>query len=937
MKLHLPAVLLSALMALCAICHAAATVYLPDDVQTGDAHFYDMGKGFVSWNVVSYEREEYMKGLAGAEQLWNESGSSAFLGATLYKHLESSYRDGKEFNEKAFRGRTVLDDNNVWVTTPPKEVLIGDSVLCWAYAGTNVIQYWQSEYGVFYRNAATKGELKHGYTYDKEHLGTLAGTQSLNIGMLFYDNWSDLNGDVSYALGWYMDGRYTNYGGSQLTGSAPGGYFSDYKNTFVGKTAVAQQKIGDNILTLQTHLSSLLGYSENGQVDGHIAAMSIGYTSGGGHGLTIYGYETDANDHIIKLYIADSDDDTYGLRELYVQRVENLEYIVSYADGSSATFIDDKLCLYWDSSVKEDGTRTFSNPYNGGAYIDSLYGINQSTTLQNMRAEYDTDALVWSGGDGVVWKNDSATAEADVLPTDSSGWKVEVDGTGIGEAYRGDYASYFVSTTDAARDVVFNDTASSGTVNLGEDVVVGSMSIANSTKDYTFSGNHSITADSFSKTGSGSATFTDTDLSIGGAVTLAGGSVTLNGDASLIASEGTTTLGSGATLSMDGSSSATFKSLTVDASSALNMSENSVLQADTIDLAGGTLELARPDGSNYHQALKVGTLKLSGNAALNAEGRVQMNATSVYVGDASLNLADRSRLTVNSIELEDGSRVSVSGINSYLNITESLAMKKEGMALATISQDSNEKGVATAIGHASLGVDGKGAYLRGESPTTMSELYNVHITVEEGVTFSLQDAVMSYNAINKYGVSVSGSGATSRLQVANVDAAFTKYNATVVSSASEMAAGALVVSDDAAMWTLTSNASLYVISSNVFSNLTVTGTDMTLDFTSLGTDWQNCDFLAISFTGTSFDFASGLKLTALMDGGENISLEDIYFSTGNAGARLRAVGASPATTLYFATSENSLQKLELLAIPEPTTATLSLLALAALAARRRRR
>ena len=196
MKLRLNKVLRCALLSCMAGAGVAvaSTTYVVDGVDLSNLQeserFYDTGKGYY-WK--SYH-------LDTVRSLYNSTGSMNFLGDLSKKVDISSGITASSFN--------ALDD---------------DSDTCWYQVTSNVLQYWQSYYGVFY-----KGErpLVNGYNYDKEYVDDLGGTQSLKLGSLFYDNWENAGGNLVYGIWWYLQGY--EYEDATLKTEGQGGYFSNF-------------------------------------------------------------------------------------------------------------------------------------------------------------------------------------------------------------------------------------------------------------------------------------------------------------------------------------------------------------------------------------------------------------------------------------------------------------------------------------------------------------------------------------------------------------------------------------------------------------------------------------------------------------------------------------------------------------------------------------
>lgn len=120
-------------------------------------------------------------------------------------------------------------------------------------------------------------------------------------------------------------------------------------------------------------------------------------------------------------------------------------------------------------------------------------------------------------------------------------------------------------------------------------------------------------------------------------------------------------------------------------------------------------------------------------------------------------------------------------------------------------------------------------------------------------------------------------------------------------------------SGDTETWvTLRENVSLVSLTSELFTKVMLTGTDLWLDLTRLSAQVGGATAFSVSFEdGALFD-VDNLRVYATLNGEKYL---DGYTTQQSGGA----------TTLYFSSQ-----------IPEPATGTLSLLALAALGARRRR-
>ena len=119
--------------------------------------------------------------------------------------------------------------------------------------------------------------------------------------------------------------------------------------------------------------------------------------------------------------------------------------------------------------------------------------------------------------------------------------------------------------------------------------------------------------------------------------------------------------------------------------------------------------------------------------------------------------------------------------------------------------------------------------------------------------------------------------------------------------------------DTAKSITLAAGTDIVELTSEMFDTVTMTGTDLWLDMTKIAGLMPNTDYITLQFKNleNALVDVENLKVYATIDGE---TYRQAYTTTDH----------GTTTTLYFA-------------LPEPTTSTLSLLALAALAARRRRK
>lgn len=466
MKLRLPLSLKFALLACLSLAASAgAATYMADGVSASDPtssdRFYDNGKGYY-WDVSPvYD---------AAQQLYRESGNSfSFLG-----DLESMVKNpGMPIAQDSF-------DN-----------MEDDWGGCWYNASSNMLQYWLSYYGVF---CSDSSKLPYGYNYDKQNIAALGGTQSLKIGMYFYDYWQSkdssgtpIGGDPDMAFNWFLkDGKnlypdQQEWGFSDLKKSGGGAFFKTY---YEGIDAYEMEYFdwGSNLRKYAAdYLMDAFGYNDQGEITTYGQLSSIGLDSiGGGHALTCYGFSLDGNGLLESIYVTNSDDKQFTLFQLYVKE-DN--------EGLLALYTDPAKQHRWD--------------YAGYTWtICDMYRINTPEILQKMYAEYSVSELTWTGEGGTWGADDAAKRDINVLPTASSGWTAKAKGN--------NYFSYYAEN----RAVRFDDTASSGTVGLEGVLAAPKVTIDNSSKAYTFSGTEGATLDTpeLVKSGTNTATFTGVDI-----------------------------------------------------------------------------------------------------------------------------------------------------------------------------------------------------------------------------------------------------------------------------------------------------------------------------------------------------------------------------------------------------------------------------------------
>lgn len=208
-------------------------------------------------------------------------------------------------------GDTSYDVNKVWQD---------DDMLCWAAAASNSIKYWQNSY-------ASEGfELPEGTPK-----GDYSAPYNSDIFKVFFDNWTNEGGFAENAMQWWFSGDVpiSVEGSSELKpGADGGGYWNgvfDFEE--IGEVFVSFDFFEDYVREgdLKNTLDDLIA--------GNISMTAAIYTdSGGGHAISVWGYEYDDElGEITGLLISDSDDDYLG----------NLVVGVEWNEGDSRWYLRD--------------------------------------------------------------------------------------------------------------------------------------------------------------------------------------------------------------------------------------------------------------------------------------------------------------------------------------------------------------------------------------------------------------------------------------------------------------------------------------------------------------------------------------------------------------------------------------------------------------------
>ena len=447
-------------------------------------------------------------------------------------------------------------------------------------------------------------------------------------------------------------------------------------------------------------------------------------------------------------------------------------------------------------------------------------------------------------------------------------------------------------------DVSFSDLGA-GEVKLVGDIAPASIEVNNSGgNDYIFAaaagGGKLVGTTGITKNGTGALTLTTANTHTGATV-LNGGTLNVHHSSALgataTAETATVTTATGTTLAVDNKSHVVLAA------------ENDIKGAVSV-AEGATLEL-RNKGYTAESSNIAGTLYIKGAAAATSKVGSLSGTGSVKVEDSSVTVAEIKGYT---------GKLSVQGNNAALNIT---------------------KGNYSGAG--SIGVMGANAALNMSSS---------NITLRSGgvlsLTGSITDSVAQAALLDANNVTISNGAElavkaiTVNSPVQNLSAAFTidttpstGYDA---SRAYNVLAGGKI---DAALLTLAAGATYTANAANV----SLSDGELTLAITSTATKRIELN-LTLS---AEYDPAAQVVLFSdvatvnfIRDGITAKSTDGVVY-TLSAADYFNSVWINNMTTLVYDSNQKVVYLEGVSNVPEPTTSTLGLLALAALAARRRRK
>ena len=306
----------------------------------------------------------------------------------------------------------------------------------------------------------------------------------------------------------------------------------------------------------------------------------------------------------------------------------------------------------------------------------------------------------------------------------------------------------------------------------------------------------------------------------------------------------------------------------------INVAENS---GATLLLANGSLEQA-----GYDVVLNAGTI-------LDLTGENNITASSLVLkGGSSVKLAEGTNLNIGETMNLESRQASEMAITCDTIVSASKISATDGMGLL------ENVNMSTAGNYTIENMTISGSLIDVGENTTMY-LVNVEIKPDTRITDEAAwlDMEATHGWLDERNASITGQHLTTEES--------TLYLTGKTSQSLTMTAGSKVVE----------------LTSSMFDSVTLTGTDLWLDMQAIAGEFKGTDYVTLDFRDLAHELSNAqvdvdkLQVYATLDGEKYLRA----YSTASGGL---------ITTLCFQ-------------VPEPATGTLSLLALAALAARRRRK
>lgn len=284
-------------------------------------------------------------------------------------------------------------------SSSPDAVPYSDSVMCWAVAGSNAMQYWQDTYYSEYAEIGTPNGFSSQETQDK-YLYPY-GTRYLEIYEQVRTSMTDNSGGYSSNFfGWWTKGEEVS-NLQKVSGNEDGFYTAAFSGreasiSFTGGLdawgSYAEYESGLEFKACDTEAY----WNEFSQfiidaftVQGQAVALDINY----GHAINCWGYETDSTGkRVTALILSDGDDQQFGTFrvELALEQTDVLNW--GY-DEESPYYITygERLVLKTDDNTELQLHASLSDPSVIKSWVSAAYYINTPDGEASVAANSNID------------------------------------------------------------------------------------------------------------------------------------------------------------------------------------------------------------------------------------------------------------------------------------------------------------------------------------------------------------------------------------------------------------------------------------------------------------------------------------------------------------------------------------------------------------------
>ena len=575
------------------------------------------------------------------------------------------------------------------------------------------------------------------------------------------------------------------------------------------------------------------------------------------------------------------------------------EFNGNHAKGLAAPAPDKTITINEGGIIDLNGKADLTYVYtlNGGSLVNNGAVIS-STSMQTVGLILEADSSIGGTGDfyllGPGYDNTFVTLNNHKLTktgTNSVGFRNTNVTEGIIEVKQGNIAFIDGDNSSLAADIVLDGGSISGTVRSAGEISITAL------QETTLNG----------------LTLRTGQVDIIGTVNVSGGALDLSNSR---ASTGIICVTAEGELNVN-------SDMRMHSSAGIDFAEGGAMNIINLNIVGNAEASIRTTAENQLYGTNNAKFTIA-NAVITATADVTIGNTLVecdVVTDAHAVTLSNAASTYGDITVSEGGRLIA---NADMTISGTLKIAGSGMqasnakvSMRSMDGSSMQIKASTDISETGmLGVGGKGV-LENLSMSTSAN-YTIENMSISGSLIDVGDGTTLYlvNVDIKSDTHITDEAAW--LDMVDTHGWLDKDNTQVVKEYTTAQDASLFKSGDTGRSiTLAAGTEIVELTSDMFDTVTMTGTDLWLDMTGIAEATYNKDYFTLDFQNLAHSLENAqvdvenLHVYATLDGERYTEA----YSTANGGL---------TTTLYFQ-------------VPEPTTSTLSLLALAALAARRRRK